>query len=260
MANNRVVLILVDGMRPDGMVQAHTPNMDKIMANGQFSLKAKTVMPSVTLPVHMSLFHSVKPDRHNNLTNTYAPQVRPIPGLMDVIHQHDKSGAMFYNWEQLRDLSRPGSLAASVYFAVNGAGIGESDLEITSQAIDWLSSHDCHLAFLYLGQTDEVGHRSGWMSPEYIEAIQEADVCIGQVMDALGGQVHYIVTADHGGHDNMHGTPLKVDMKIPMLMSGPKIAARGKIEGKVSILDIAPTITKILKVKAPKEWRGKSLL
>ena len=260
MADNRVVLFLVDGMRPDAMMLAKTPHMDRIMANGQFTLKANTVMPSVTLPTHMSLFHSVKPDRHNNLTNTYAPQVRPIPGLMEVAHGDEQITAMFTNWEQLRDLSRPGSLNASMMFAIGDAENGESDREVTEQALSWLTKHSCNLAFIYLGQTDEQGHQHGWMSDEYIQAIQHADDCIGQVMEALGEEIHYMVTADHGGHDRMHGTPLKVDMTTPFLMCGPIIEASGEIQTNVSIIDIAPTIIKILDVKQPKKWRGNSLL
>ena len=260
MADNRVVLFLVDGMRPDAMMLADTPHMDRIMASGQFTLKAKTVMPSVTLPTHMSLFHSVKPDRHNTLTNTFAPQARPIPGMMELVHADEQVTAMFYNWEQLRDLSRPGSLDASMYFRIGDASIGESDLEVTQQALSWLTQNDCNLTFIYLGQTDEVGHNHGWMSAEYLEAIQLADACIGQVMGILGENVHYMVTADHGGHNRMHGTPNKTDMTIPFLMCGPKIKNLGKLKQKVSIIDIAPTIMKILKIKPPKKWRGNSLL
>lgn len=260
MAQRKVVLFVVDGMRPDAMMQAQTPNMDRMMQQGRFTLEARTVMPSVTLPVHMSLFHSVKPERHNNLTNTYAPQVRPIPGLIDVIHAEEMMTAMFTNWEQLRDLSRPGALDASIMFAIGEAEIGESDRQLTDYALRWLSQHDFNFAFIYLGQTDEVGHHYGWMSDEYIEAIQHADTCIGQVMGTLGEKTHYLVTADHGGHDRMHGTPLKVDMTIPVLMCGPDIPSTGERAEKTSILDIAPTILQLLELKAPKKWRGESML
>ena len=51
---------------------------------------AQTVMPSVTLPCHMSLFHSVAPDRHGILTNTYTPQVRPINGICEQLHLYKR--------------------------------------------------------------------------------------------------------------------------------------------------------------------------
>lgn len=54
------------------------------MREGSYSLRARTVMPSVTLPCHMSLFHSVDPGRHGILTNTYVPQARPRGGAVRV--------------------------------------------------------------------------------------------------------------------------------------------------------------------------------
>ena len=50
-------------MRPDGLVAADTPVMDALMAAGRYTLDARTVMPSATLPCHTSLFYGVGPDR-----------------------------------------------------------------------------------------------------------------------------------------------------------------------------------------------------
>ena len=115
---DQVILFLVDGMRPDGLQQADTPILDRLIATGSSTMRARTVMPSVTLPCHMSLFHSVGPDRHGITTNTWMPQVRPIPGLTDAIHAAGKRTAAFFNWEELRDLSRPGSLD-NIYFSAS---------------------------------------------------------------------------------------------------------------------------------------------
>ena len=75
----RVLLILVDGMRPDSLTDIQ--KAQGIIKKSLYTMEAQTVMPSVTLPCHMSLFHSVDPSRHGTTTNTYAPQVRPINGL-----------------------------------------------------------------------------------------------------------------------------------------------------------------------------------
>ncbi|MBQ4157507.1 MAG: alkaline phosphatase family protein, partial [Clostridia bacterium] len=74
---NKVVLVLVDGMRPDGACACGHPFANALKSLSTWSMTAKTVKPSVTLPCHMSLFHSVDPDRHGVTTNTYVPQVRP---------------------------------------------------------------------------------------------------------------------------------------------------------------------------------------
>ena len=64
------MLIIVDGCRPDALQRGATPNIDALAAAGAASMSAETVMPSLTLPAHYSLFTSQKPIGHNVLTNT----------------------------------------------------------------------------------------------------------------------------------------------------------------------------------------------
>jgi predicted AlkP superfamily pyrophosphatase or phosphodiesterase len=255
----RVVLVLVDGMRPDGLELANTPAMEKIMRHGTYTLHARTTFPSVTLPCHASLFLSVPPERHGILTNTWVSQVRPVPNLFDVLNHAGKIAASFYNWEELRDLSSPGSLAVSLMLRNLESPIDQADWELTQVALQWLTNHDFHFAFIYLGKTDIVGHEDGWMSAPYLSALNEADKCIASVIEALPDDTHYIVMADHGGHGRTHGTQLEEDMYIPVLTLGPDIKMGEKLEDCVSIIDIAPSILQILGVPAPKEWVGKPL-
>ena len=109
----KVILMCIDGMRPDGFLSCGNPFIHKMMELGSYCLESRSVFPSSTLPCHMSMFHSVTPERHGTTTNTYMPQVRPVKGLCEVLKDARKTCAMFYNWEQLRDVSRPGSLAYS---------------------------------------------------------------------------------------------------------------------------------------------------
>lgn len=64
-----VSLFLIDGMRPDALIQAHTPTFDHLLENGMYTLTARAVMPSITLPCHASLFHSLSPEQHGVTTN-----------------------------------------------------------------------------------------------------------------------------------------------------------------------------------------------
>lgn len=255
----KVVLFLVDGMRADALAMTETLVMDRMMKMGAYSLTAQTVMPSVTLPCHMSLFFSVPPGRHGILTNTFTPMARPLPGLIDVLHQDDYSTASFYNWEQLRDLSSPGALTMSLMMANLHQPVGEADFELTHAALAWLTTHACDFSFIYLGQTDEVGHAKGWLSEAYLQSVHYADDCMGLVMEALGADVNYFVTADHGGHDQHHGTPMPEDMTIPVLACGPDVPALGDMGDIVNIIDIAPTILNIFGSKAHRQWEGKAL-
>lgn len=253
----RVLLILVDGMRPDAMTCI--PEAQQILSRSAYTLNARTVFPSVTLPCHLSLFHSVDPDRHGTTTNTYAPQVRPINGLCEVIKQNKMQSAFFYGWEQLRDLSRPGSLDFSYYCSGRYIGRPAMNNNVTDMAITHLNSNYTDFAFLYLGYTDYAGHQEGWMSQLYMDAMENSWKNIEKVLRSLPEDYAVIITADHGGHDRTHGTDLSEDMTIPMLLLGNGIDT-GISLSNVSIKDVAPTIVKLLGIEPDEEWEGVSLI
>lgn len=249
----KVVLVLVDGLRPDGLVGCKNPFAEKIIAESSHALDAATVFPSVTLPCHMSLFHSVDPDRHGILSNTYVPQVRPIVGLFDQLDTFGKVCGFFYNWEELRDLARPGHLHTSLYLNLHQNE--KTDDKLTDACIDFVKDVQPDFTFLYLGQTDETGHEKGWMSDSYLACVSNAVGCIERLYNALPQGYTLIVTADHGGHERSHGSTMPEDMVIPILFCGPKFEKNRKLEN-VSIKDIAVTVAKLLEVPTVREWEG----
>ena len=139
----KVILILVDGMRPDALSACGNPFTEEFLENSAYTLEGRTIMPSVTLPCHMSLFHSVVPQRHGILSNTYVPQVRPIDGLFEQIKKAGGVSGSFYNWEELRDLSRPGSLARFCFVDENT--YSGSDGILTEKAAEYLSLSLIHI-------------------------------------------------------------------------------------------------------------------
>ena len=248
------VLFVIDGLRPDGLQKAETPHIDELIARGVHTHSARTVMPSSTLPCHTSMFRSVTPERHGITTNTWVPQVRPVPSLIDLVHAAGLYTSAFYNWEQLRDLSDPGSLDRSIY--LNNCYDPQGDYELAGIAADFLTQKSDGFSFIYLGHTDVAGHNAGWMSTPYIEAIGRADRAIGQIAAVLGEETFLIVTSDHGGHDQTHGTEMAEDMTIPWIACGPGIPSGHLISDPVSIIDTAPTIAKLLDVEPAVDWAG----
>lgn len=253
----KTIVIVVDGMRPDSL--AKVDSAQKIIAESAYTLNAQTVFPSVTLPCHMSLFHSVTPQRHGTTTNIYMPQVRPINGLCEVLKSAGKNCAMFYNWEDIRDVTRPNSLTHYSFYAGKRIGYKLAGEIITDEIITYLRNFDTDFAFLYYGYTDNVGHDYGWMSDEYIDAMNCSWNNINKVMTELGDEYTYIILADHGGHDRTHGSDMPEDMVIPIIIKGKDFPC-GEINNDVSILDIAPTVVKLLDVAPDSDWEGKSLV
>ena len=253
----KVLLILVDGMRPDGLLGCGNAFADALLEHAQYALDAQTVMPSVTLPCHMSLFHSVTPERHGILTNTYVPQVRPVRGLCEVLRAAGKTCAFFYNWEELKDLSRPDSLAWAQYISGHVYGYEAANPRLTDAAISYIQADKPDFAFLYLGWTDAAGHGYGWMGDEYLRSVSGSVDCIKKCIASIPDDYLVIVTADHGGHGRSHGTEMPEDMTIPVVFYN-KDYSKTALEG-VSILDIAPTIAAQLGVSADADWEGKAL-
>ncbi len=253
----KTIVILADGMRPDAI--ADHPITKELLKKSSYALNAQTVMPSVTLPCHMSLFHSVDPGRHGITTNTYVPQVRPINGLCEVLRRAGKTCAMFYNWEELRDLTRPDSLTHGYYMSGHVYGYEEACNRCTDAAIAYLKENETDFTFLYLGFPDAEGHGYGWMTEKYMYSIDHSLKNMARVIEALGDDCQIILTADHGGHDRSHGYDIPEDMTIPVICIGSAFEA-GKVLENVSIKDIAPTVTALLGVAPDPEWEGKNLL
>ena len=263
---SRVVLFVIDGLRPDGLREAPTPSIDRLIAEGAVAWQAQSVTPSVSLPCHASLFLAVPPARHGILTNAWVPPQPPVPGLIEAVRAAGRGGsAAFYTWEPLRDLWRPGALDFAYFHdlhdALEGAH-GGRDMEIGSVAAQAIVEQQPALAFVYLGDADEVAHRYGWMSEPYLHAVERADRAIGLVLERLEASgaladTVFLVLADHGGHGFDHSEGTAEDVTIPWVVSGPGVRRGHQIAGPVSIVDTAPTIAHLLGLPIPAEWSGR---
>ena len=258
----KTILILADGMRPDPL--SGIADAREIMEKSIYTVNARTVMPSVTLPCHVSLFHSVDPSRHGTTTNIYSPQVRPIKGLCEILKENSKKCAVFYDWEELRDLTRPGSLSYSLFYKGGSVSRGDLGFEaadnlLTDSAIEYLNNNDVDFTFLYMGFPDDAGHRFGWMSDEYLGAVENCWKNIKKVILSLKDDYAVIITADHGGHERSHGSDMAEDMTIPLILWGNPFE-QSVMPENVSIKDITPTVAALLGCAPDEEWEGKSLV
>ncbi|NWG19660.1 MAG: alkaline phosphatase family protein [Chloroflexi bacterium] len=252
-----VLFIMIDGARPDALNAVRCPNLDALRAAGASSMQAHSVMPSVTLPCHMSIFHSVPPARHGITTNLFVPMARPLPGLVEQARAAGKRVAFVHNWEPLRDLSRPEQVVYSYYREppLNA----EYDDAVGAESVRLLrDEHDSFdFVFIYFGSVDAAGHAYGWMSAEYLGQLQRVDGLLGRVLDAAPNDATIVVQADHGGHERSHGTDMPEDMTIPWIAAGPAIRRGHTISAPIGLLDTAPILARALEVAAHPAWEGR---
>ncbi len=258
-----LVLCSIDGMRPDALRAADTPAMDSIIARGAICWQARTIVPSVTLPAHLSMFHGVDASVHGLYDDNGIVPDRPrIPGLLDTAHEAGLRIGAFYNWEPMRDVSRPDSLDVGYYINHRRREPREEDdNQVTTVAIEHMQSMGLDVVYVYLGGLDDEGHLEGWMSPAYIAALENADRCVGRLVEAVAelGQADstvVMVVTDHGGRGHAHGDESDECMVIPWMMAGPGIKRGYEITGPVRIFDTAPTAAWLLGLDLPVEWEG----
>ena len=253
----KVILMSIDGMRPDGFLKCGNPFIEEMMKLGSYCLSSRTVFPSVTLPCHMSMFHSVPPERHGILSNTYVPMARPLPGLFEQIRAMGGKSDMYFGWQPLRDVAGPKTLCRDHLICARMED--DTDNKLTELALQRLREGGADFTFLYQVETDEKGgHDNGWMTEAYLGYVKIAIENVKRVYELAGKDHTIIVTADHGGHDRNHGSQMDEDMTIPTFFIGPRFTPGKELEG-VSILDLAPTIADVMGVPVPEEWEGKSL-
>lgn len=254
---NKVLMILCDGMRPDAVVKCGHPFAKELSERIFYNPNAKTVFPSWTLPCHVSLFQSAGPDEHGTKDNIFVPHEKK--GLFEQLHDNKKSTSFFYSWGELKDLYKPYSLCFGKFV---------SETFLPSEKVTEILEEECEkiiceykpdFAFLYLETTDSVGHTDGWGSENYYKAAYHSFYLIEKIMKAIPEDYSVIILADHGGHDHTHGTDSSDDMTIPLFI---KTDYELNTEAFLSanIIDIAPTICDIIGVPPSFEWKGKSLV
>jgi predicted AlkP superfamily pyrophosphatase or phosphodiesterase len=234
----RVVIFSVDGLRPDAL-GARTPVMKALATGGAYTFQAQTIMPSTTLPSHASMLSGYPPSAHGITWDDYQADKGPIPvpTVFAVARAAGLHTVVVAGKEKLRQLDIPGTIERFDLCA-------SEDQEVASRAMAEAAG-GFDLMFVHLPQTDLTGHAKGWMSAAYLDAVAGADAAIGRVLAALPAGTTVIVTADHGGHVNNHGTTDASDMTIPWIVSGPRVAVHA-LATRVNTTDTAATALWVL--------------
>lgn len=264
---SKVILLHIDGCRVDTLRAAKTPNINYLMLTGAWTMRAQTVTPSITLPVHFSIFTSMNSVEHGVLTNGARPNVlQSAMGIIEWVKKQGKSTAMYYNWEYLRELSPPGALDSSIY--INNLAEEEGDLRVAELAAEDIIKKSPDFSFVYLGCLDEVGHAKGFGSLAYSLSLERADKAIGHLLNTLKENDTYqdytiLLESDHGGIGYSHTQSVPEVMTVPWIINGPRIRA-GEImfeqagsQRPLGVIDTIPTLAHCLGIPSHPSWKGR---
>jgi arylsulfatase A-like enzyme len=267
-AVRRVVIISVDGLRPDCLEAAEAPVLHQLRREGASTLAARTVPAAVTLPAHVSMLTGVAPAKHRVESNgdfpLFAPPYPAVPTIFELATRAGYRTALVAGKAKFAALNRPGTID----FAVILSGAQGTDADVGAAAVAIIEQHRPDLLFIHFPGGDQAGHAHGWGSPEQLAAIAAIDVQVGAVLAALEraglrASTAVIMTADHGGAGTAHGADIPGSGLVPWLVAGPGVRPGLELPGgdrpPVRIEDTAATACWLLGLDRPANLDGRPL-
>lgn len=248
----RVILISIDGLRPDAIDAADTPNLDSLIATGAYSPLATCDIPTATLPNHTTMLTGLTVTQHGVRFNV------EVPGKIEFRTLHDECADAGLKTGFYASKSKFGFLAheeSTEVFELRGTVPELVDLLIERMVLDPLD-----FIFFHSREPDSTGHATGWMSPEYLAAVEMVDGQIGRILDALVetglNDTRLIITADHGGQGPTHFLNVPEVRLIPWLAWGPGIASGRTLCLPPTQQDTPATVLSLLGVPVPESYAG----
>jgi arylsulfatase A-like enzyme len=262
---DHVIVISIDGLRADMIEKAGAQTLQRLMKEGSYSLEAKTIMPSITLPSHTSMLTGATPEMHGVRWNDERMEETGLiqtPTMFAVARQAGYHTAAFFSKPKFQHLMVPGTLD----YAQAPEGSGRWYVGHTVESVEkYLDDASPNLLFVHIGEPDYAGHTIGWGSLIYRMAVRRADGGVARILrkadDAFGeGNYTVIVTADHGGHGRTHGTDAEVDVTIPWITWGKGVRAGTELPVGIHTFDTAATALRLLGLDLPGTFAGHPVL
>lgn len=243
-----LLLISLDGVRPDMLGQGHTPHIDRLAREGVRAAWMRPSYPALTFPNHYTLVTGLRPDRHGLVHNVMQDEALGRFALKD---RDAVSDGRWWGGEPIWvSAERAGLPTATLFWPGSEADVqgvrptrwrpfDDSLPHETrvAEVLGWLSepaSTRPRLATLYFEHPDFAGHHYGPDSPELHAALAQVDAALGTLFDGLRARgledrVDILVVSDHGMAEVPPGQAIAVeDMADPALA---EVVSAGQVIG-----------------------------
>ena len=213
-----VILISIDGFRPDYLDRGLTPTLASLAADGVRADAMKPSFPTLTFPNHYTLVTGLYPDHHGIVNNR---MIDPKSGKQFVYKDSDAiADPEWWAGEPLWvSVEKQGRHAATMFWpgsdvAIEGVrpslwmhfdGTLTPDQRV-DQLLRWTDLRGAarpSFFTLYLEQVDHAGHDDGPDSPEVNAAMREVDTALARLVDGLKqrglfARTNIVIVSDHG--------------------------------------------------------------
>ena len=205
---NKVIFIGLDGVRPDALALANTPNIDYLITNGAFDENATTNSATFSGPGWADISTGVPVNKHGVNSNSYDPSFNfaEWPSWLDIMETEDPSinTVSVTSWD-LFHAAISYKIDRRVMHNGYDSGWATADLRIKNDAVHILSNYDPDAMFVYFENTDGVAHSYGTLAQQTLDEISLIDDYIGELITAIEGRSTsdtedwlILVGTDHG--------------------------------------------------------------
>ena len=262
-----VVVIGIDGLTIEGLMQANTPVMDDLTANGAFKYDARTVLPTLSAPNWGAMIHGAGPEANGIISNDHKKWMQPVdrsrmgkfPSIFNIIREQlpeAEQGAIFH-WSGFGQLFQEET--------VNRFDTYNSPEETTRQVCEYIISKKPTFLFVQLDHVDGAGHRYRYNRTDYLKAVENADSLTGLIMESIrqagiADNTLVMIVSDHGGIRRVHGGESEDEINVPVIFYGNGVKKNYKIQQTVYMYDVAANVAFALNLKPPHSWTGRPTL
>lgn len=212
-APQQVILVSIDGFRPDYLGKGQTPVMDGLVAGGAFG-PMRPSFPSVTFPNHYTLVTGLHPDHHGVVGNKFNDAELGVftmaskePGFwaqgepiwITAERQGVRTGTMFWPGSETENHG----LRPSLWQAYDKDVPDDARVDRILSWLDLPAGQRPKLETLYFDIVDTAGHHFGPDAAETRAAVASVDASIGRLVDGLKARGLYdrtmlVIVSDHG--------------------------------------------------------------
>jgi hypothetical protein len=259
-----VIVIGVDGLSPNGILNAHAPVMNSMTENGAWAYHTRSVMPSSSGANWGSMLMGAGPEQHGIISNDWRTDNLVLPPI--VVRDDNKFPTIF---GIIRDQLPDAELGAILHWnpisnyieegVTSYMALPKSERETTDLSVEYIKNEKPLFTFIHLDHVDGAGHGFGHGTQEYYLAVSRADSLIGEIIQAtkdagIFEETVFIVSSDHGGLGTGHGGNTLAEMEIPFIVYGKNVKKNHAISIPVFGYDVPATALFALGIEQPYEW------
>ncbi|WP_068607058.1 alkaline phosphatase family protein [Paenibacillus swuensis] len=255
--SEKVIVIVIDGMRKDRFEEANAPFLKQLRAEGTEYTQMETVYPARTVVCFSSMFTGTYPREHGIKSNMVWSLGIKVESIFDSLRRVGRKGRLLGIAHLIDSM---GDDVESVTAVMHN---DLADRNIIERAKLIMAEQNPDLLVAQLIATDQTGHSMGALYDEYVQKIEEADALIREFTEWLEARgmmknTTLLICADHGQADGIggHGHLDEGERFVPFFLHGPHIAQGQRIDTRHSLVSVAPTIAHLLGAPMPSHSRG----